>query len=195
MTPGFVDSLGARGRPHCTATNAPEPARLHDLSAGHVCIGFEPEDAWLANRLRALEALDSGTTTLVDQSHPQLPEDHSDGLVEGLVGSGIRGIFCYGTDRNLNYRPGDHPRASGPLAEVNGPFSVWHRRNASRVRAWCFSDEGERIRSGIACASSRPCWRSGACRRVLEAARSIRCASRSTCCSCTATTSATTSCR
>lgn len=118
---------------------------------GMYCVCFEPEDAELANRVGALEALDSGITTLVDHSHLQLSEAHSDGLAEGLIKSGIRGIFCYGTYRNLAYKPGqaveDLPRL---LDEVNGPLNEWHKANAVRIRGKYFADETSRVRFGLA---------------------------------------------
>ncbi|WP_166459369.1 amidohydrolase family protein [Amycolatopsis pithecellobii] len=118
---------------------------------GMYCICYEPEDAALANRVGALEALDSGITTLVDHSHLQLSEAHSDGLAEGIIDSGIRGIFCYGTYRNLAYKPGqdasDLPRL---LGEVNGPLNEWHKKNATRIRDTYFADESARVRFGIA---------------------------------------------
>lgn len=118
---------------------------------GMYCVCYEPEDAWLANHVGALEALDSGITTLVDHSHLQLSEAHSDALAEGLIESGIRGIFCYGTYRNLEFRPGQDP-ADLPrlLGEVNGPLSDWHRRNAERIRDTHFADDSARVRFGIA---------------------------------------------
>lgn len=118
---------------------------------GMYCISYEPDDAELANRVGALEALDSGITTLVDHSHLQLSEEHSDALAEGLIASGIRGIFGYGTYRNLRYRPGQDPaELPALLDEVNGPLDDWHRRNAARVRNRYFSDENARVRFGIA---------------------------------------------
>ncbi len=118
---------------------------------GMYCISYDPEDAGLANRVGALEALDSGITTLVDHSHLQLSEEHTDALAEGLIGSGIRGIFAYGTYRNLRYRPGQDPAAlPALLEEVNAPLNEWHKRNAERVRAEYFTDESARVRFGIA---------------------------------------------
>lgn len=118
---------------------------------GMYCVCYEPEDAALANWAGALEALDSGITTLVDHSHLQLSGEHSDGLAQGLIKSGIRGVFCYGTYRNLAYKPGlegqDLPRL---LADVNGPLDDWHKRNAVRVRDKFFSDASARVRFGIA---------------------------------------------
>jgi len=67
---------------------------------GMYCVSYAPEDAELANWVGALEALDSGITTLVDHSHLQLSEAHSDALAAGFLRSGIRGIYCYCTYRN-----------------------------------------------------------------------------------------------
>lgn len=118
---------------------------------GMYCVCYEPEDAELANWVGALEALDSGITTLVDHSHLQMSQAHSDCLARGLVRSGIRGIFCYGTYRNLAYTPGqadqDLPRL---LGEVNGPLDEWHRSNAARIRDTFFADDSARLRFGIA---------------------------------------------
>ncbi|GAA1013929.1 cytosine deaminase [Acrocarpospora pleiomorpha] len=118
---------------------------------GMYCVCYEPEDAGLANWVGALEALDSGITTLVDHSHLQLSESHSDALAEGIIKSGIRGIYCYGTYRNLAYRPGDDPgNLPRLLGEVNSPLSEWHKRNATRIRDTYFSDDSARVRFGIA---------------------------------------------
>jgi 5-methylthioadenosine/S-adenosylhomocysteine deaminase len=118
---------------------------------GMYCVSYEPEDAELANWVGALEALDSGITTLVDHSHLQLSEAHSDALVAGFVRSGIRGIHCYGTYRNLAYRPGQ-PAQDLPalLRDVNGPLDAWHKRNAARIREKYFADDSARVRFGIA---------------------------------------------
>lgn len=118
---------------------------------GMYCICYEPEDAELANRVGALEALDSGITTLVDHSHLQLSEAHSDGLAEGLIQSGIRGIFCYGTYQNLTYKPGqDATELPALLKQVNAPLNDWHKRNAARIRETYFADDSARLRFGIA---------------------------------------------
>ena len=118
---------------------------------GMYCVCYEPEDAALANWVGALEALDSGITTLVDHSHLQLSEAHSDALAEGIIRSGIRGIFCYGTYRNLTYQPGqtdvDLPNL---LRDVNGPLNEWHKQNATRIRDKFFADDSARVRFGIA---------------------------------------------
>jgi cytosine/adenosine deaminase-related metal-dependent hydrolase len=111
---------------------------------------YDPEDAYLGNLVGALEALDSGITTLVDHSHLQISEEHSDGLVRGLKESGIRGIFCYGTYRNPSREEILSQDLSGLLNELAGPLSHWHRANAERVRSKHFSDRCAPLKFGIA---------------------------------------------
>ena len=57
---------------------------------------FTAEDMYVANRLGALDALDSGVTAVFDWSHNQLSPDHTDELVRGLRDTGIRAQFGYG---------------------------------------------------------------------------------------------------
>jgi 5-methylthioadenosine/S-adenosylhomocysteine deaminase len=57
---------------------------------------YTPDDMHVANHLGALEALNSGITTLYDWSHNNNTPDHADEAVRGLRDSGIRGVFGYG---------------------------------------------------------------------------------------------------
>ena len=91
---------------------------------------LRPEDAYVANLLGALEALDAGVTTLLDWSAPNTPE-HADAMIQGLRESGIRFVYGYGT----------------PL---RGASSYWdresrlrHPEDCRRVRGQYFaSDDG-----------------------------------------------------
>lgn len=55
-----------------------------------------PEDAYAGNLLGALGALDSGVTTVRDESHVQNSPEHSDAALQGLVDAGGRAVFAYG---------------------------------------------------------------------------------------------------
>jgi 5-methylthioadenosine/S-adenosylhomocysteine deaminase len=57
---------------------------------------FRAEDMYLANRLGALDALDSGVTALFDWSQAQESPEYTDALVSGLRDAGIRATFGYG---------------------------------------------------------------------------------------------------
>lgn len=64
---------------------------------GGVSLAYRPQDVYAANLLGALEALDSGITTLLDWSHIMNTPDHADEAVRGLKESGIRAVFAHGT--------------------------------------------------------------------------------------------------
>jgi cytosine/adenosine deaminase-related metal-dependent hydrolase len=57
---------------------------------------YQPGDVFLGNRLGAIDALNSGVTTVLDFSHCNNTPDHADAAVAGLRDAGIRAIFGYG---------------------------------------------------------------------------------------------------
>src|SRR5919106_1323075 len=54
---------------------------------------FTPEDLYLANRLGALDAIDSGVTALFDWSQNQTTPEHTVALIAGLEAASIRAHF------------------------------------------------------------------------------------------------------
>jgi 5-methylthioadenosine/S-adenosylhomocysteine deaminase len=64
---------------------------------GGMSLAYRPEDVYAANLLGALEALDSGITTMLDWSHIMNTPDHADEAIRGLKEAGIRAIFAHGT--------------------------------------------------------------------------------------------------
>lgn len=111
---------------------------------------YDPSDAHLGNYVGALEAINAGVTTVVDHSHLQVTEDHSDALVQGLKDARIRGIFGYGVYRNPRYTPGHDIDPSAIIAEIAGPIEEFHRVNAARVREQHFPSNDGLLRFGIA---------------------------------------------
>lgn len=57
---------------------------------------YTAADVHLGNLLGAVDALESGVTTILDFSHCNNTPDHSDAAVTGLRDSGIRAVFGYG---------------------------------------------------------------------------------------------------
>jgi glyoxylase-like metal-dependent hydrolase (beta-lactamase superfamily II) len=57
---------------------------------------YTPSDVHLGNLLGAVEALESGVTTILDFSHCNNTPEHSNAAVTGLVDAGIRAVFGYG---------------------------------------------------------------------------------------------------
>jgi len=57
---------------------------------------YRADDVYLGNRLGALEALNSGVTTILDFSHCNNTPEHTDAAIAGLRDAGIRAVFGYG---------------------------------------------------------------------------------------------------
>ena len=83
---------------------------------------FTPEDVYIGTLLGALTALDSGITTLRDESHVQNSWAHTEAAVAALRESGIRACFGYGWPSSEAYmknsglpHPADMERARGEL--------------------------------------------------------------------------------
>jgi cytosine/adenosine deaminase-related metal-dependent hydrolase len=90
---------------------------------------FRAQDTYIGNLLGALEALDSGITTLVDWSHNLYTPEHADAAVAALKETRMRAVFAHG---------GGAHQWSAPL-----PSPVPHPEDARRVRAEHFaSDDG-----------------------------------------------------
>ncbi|WP_064745369.1 amidohydrolase family protein [Pseudonocardia acaciae] len=129
VIPGFVDTHRhtwqsiVRG----FAANWTLGQYLAGIHAG-VSRHFRPEDTYLANLLGALEALDSGITTLLDWSHNLYTPEHADAAVQALRDSGLRAVFAHGG--------GAHEWGAVPS-------DVPHTADVRRVRAEHFaSDDG-----------------------------------------------------
>lgn len=88
---------------------------------------FRPEDTYAGNLLGAVEALDSGITTLLDWSHNVNTPQHSDAAVQGLFDSGIRAVFAHGGGADM----------------YQVPSTVPHDLDVRRVREQYFSSDDQ----------------------------------------------------
>ncbi|MGH6922743.1 MAG: amidohydrolase family protein [Propylenella sp.] len=95
--PGFIDTHRHTWESLLRATG-PDWSLAQYFTGVRVTMGglYTPEDNYVANLLGALDALDSGITTLYDWSHNNNSPEHADGSIRGLKDSGIRGVFGYG---------------------------------------------------------------------------------------------------
>lgn len=64
---------------------------------GDIAPKMGPLDVYLGNLLGALEAINSGITTVFDWSHIMNTNEHADAAIRALRDSGIRAKFGYGT--------------------------------------------------------------------------------------------------
>ena len=79
---------------------------------------YTADDMYIANYMGALEALDSGITTLYDWSHNNNTPEHADAAVQGLRDAGLRAVFGYG-NANDEWFPVSHlPTNLADMARV-----------------------------------------------------------------------------
>lgn len=95
---------------------------------------FRPEDTFAATLLGMVEALDAGTTTVVDWSHNLNGPDHADAAWDALQQGGGRAIFAYG--------------ATNDQARQNDGSA--HTRDVARLRHGVGSSDSGRITLGLA---------------------------------------------
>lgn len=103
---------------------------------------FTAEDARLGNYAGALDALNSGVTTVVDHSHLVATPEHADALLTGLEEAGIRAVFCYGLS--------DVADAGKPIESTRAFMSTWRHQDAERLRNQRLSSKDGLIRFGLA---------------------------------------------
>lgn len=102
---------------------------------------FTAEDAELGNYAGALDALNSGITTVVDHSHLVSSPDHADALLSGLESAGIRAVFCYGLS--------DVCDAGKPIEAERAFTTTWRHKDAERLRKSRLSSRDGLIHFGL----------------------------------------------
>ena len=93
---------------------------------------YTPEDARIGNLAGALDQLNGGVTTLFDWCHIVNTPAHADAAVDGLLASGIRAVFGYGTPMWLFGTREPHPA------------------DAERMRRARLADDTARVRMALA---------------------------------------------
>jgi cytosine/adenosine deaminase-related metal-dependent hydrolase len=135
VMPGLIDT-------HRHTWQAPLRGIAADWTLGQYMTGlhlglsglFRPEDTYAGNLLGALEALDSGVTTLLDWSHNVNTPEHCDAAVAGLFDSGIRAVFAHGGGADM----------------YQVPSTVPHDQDVRRVREQYFSSEDQKVTMAMA---------------------------------------------
>jgi len=123
--PGFVDT-------HRHTWEAPFHAIGADWNTGQYLTGIHlglskymrPEDTYNGILIGALDALDSGITTLLDWSHNMETPEHADASVAALRDAGLRAVLGHG----------------GGYTMWTTPSEIPHTRDAVRIRSEYFSD-------------------------------------------------------
>jgi 5-methylthioadenosine/S-adenosylhomocysteine deaminase len=146
VMPGLVDSHrhAWEGQLRRIAPNS--PTLLDYLNSTHFSFAthYRPEDMYVGNLLSALGALDSGITTMVDNSHNARSPAHSDASVDALEDAGIRAVYAPGAPLAgewARHWPLDLPRlqserfASDDQLVTMAMMSQWDRGNWAIARS------------------------------------------------------------
>ena len=94
ISPGFIDTHHHLWQTQLKGRHADEVLTEYLWTGNFTASLFEPIDAFWANLGGGLEALSAGTTSLVDHSHVAHSPQHIRAALDGLVSSGLRGVFC-----------------------------------------------------------------------------------------------------
>lgn len=108
---------------------------------------YRAQDMYVGNYLGALDALNSGVTSIVDYCHNILDPDCAHGAVNGLLDAGIRGLYGHGmtpvTENTWSESKGGSSAGGDPAS-----FET-RARLAREIREQYFSDSGV-LRFGMA---------------------------------------------
>jgi cytosine/adenosine deaminase-related metal-dependent hydrolase len=108
---------------------------MHGGLAGH----FQPDDVCIANLMGALNALNSGTTTLVDWCHCNRSPEITDAAIAGLQESGARALFLHGSPKP-DAKPGQKHFSEIPMP----------RAAVERLRKGIFASDDRLVTLGLA---------------------------------------------
>ncbi|KAB8338950.1 hypothetical protein FH972_021890 [Carpinus fangiana] len=75
---------------------------------------YDPNDVYWGQLAGALEAIDAGTTTVVDHSHINYSPEHSRAAIKATVDSGLRCFYCYCATPRV--------KAWSPIFEIDQDF-------------------------------------------------------------------------
>jgi cytosine/adenosine deaminase-related metal-dependent hydrolase len=95
---------------------------------------FTPADTYAGNFVGAVEALDSGITTLLDWSHNVNSPEHSDAAVAALRDAGLRAVFAHGGGADMYQVPSHVP----------------HDEDVRRIRAEHFASDDSLVTMAMA---------------------------------------------
>ena len=114
----------------------------------HMAPLYRAEDMYAGNYVGALDALNSGITTIVDYCHNILDPDGAHAAVTGLRDAGIRALYAHGltpiTTNTWSQSRGGSARGADPAALATRAVLARH------IREQYFSSDDQLLRFGIA---------------------------------------------
>jgi cytosine/adenosine deaminase-related metal-dependent hydrolase len=110
---------------------------------------FTPDDVRFGNYLGALQAIDSGVTTVLDHAHITHTREKAVAMVEGLKEADIAGFSAYQITTTPNYTTGAVPHVEAWNELFAGP-DEWHLEHAAWVKKHYFSNESDPLQFAVA---------------------------------------------
>jgi cytosine/adenosine deaminase-related metal-dependent hydrolase len=126
---------------------APDARQRNYIAVTHAGTGphYAPEDLAIAERLTAAQAINAGTTTIVDNCHNSRSREHSDAAIEALLGSGIRAVHAAGgaqVGEHERQLPADLPRLRDEYGLGGGGLVTLRMYDSvPSLESWRFADE------------------------------------------------------
>ena len=106
LTPGFVDTHHHVWQTQLKGQHANHTLLQYFAPGNFSSFFYEPDDVFWGQLAGALEALDAGTTTLLDHSHINYSPEHSYAALTATLVSGIRSVYGYcPTPRAKSFTP------------------------------------------------------------------------------------------
>ncbi|XPP27910.1 MAG: amidohydrolase family protein [Leucobacter sp.] len=146
VIPGLVDS-------HIHAWEgqlrgiAPDARQRNYIAVTHAGTApqYTPEDIAIGQRLSAAQAINAGTTTIVDNFHNGRTRAHSEAAIEALIGSGVRAVHAAGGGQagvHDHQLPADLPRLRDEFGLDGGGLVTLRMYDATpSLDSWRFADE------------------------------------------------------
>ncbi|KAL7949487.1 Metallo-dependent hydrolase [Trichoderma barbatum] len=106
ISPGFIDTHHHVWQTQLKGRHA-DHTLLEYVPAGNMqAYNYTPEDIFWGELGGCLEALNAGTTTVVDHAHMNYSPAHNTNAISAIASSGIRSTFCYApTTRVKDWEP------------------------------------------------------------------------------------------
>ncbi|KAG9501896.1 hypothetical protein J7337_007597 [Fusarium musae] len=106
ISPGFVDTHHHVWQTQLKGRHADHSLLEYMVPGNMASHSYKPEDVFWGQLGGCLEALEAGTTTIVDHAHISYTTDHNNAALSATLSSGIRSIYCYcPTGRVKTWKP------------------------------------------------------------------------------------------
>ncbi|KAI1068701.1 hypothetical protein LB507_006216 [Fusarium sp. FIESC RH6] len=106
ITPGFIDTHHHVWQTQVKGRHADHGLLEYMAPGNMVSHSYKPEDVFWGQLGGCLEALEAGTTTIVDHAHISYSPEHNSAALSATISSGVRSIYCYTpTGRVKTWKP------------------------------------------------------------------------------------------